>query len=143
MPEHHNTLAAGPGHENSDASVRMVVVVLAFLAAGAAVVFFIVFGIFSYLANHPLSTAAPNPMAETATQQFPPAPRLQVHPTIELQDLRSQEDKILSTYGWTNKNAGIVRVPIDRAMDLALQRGFATQSSKAGSAAAPNKAAPK
>lgn len=138
MSAHHNPIATGPGHENSDASVKLVVIVLAILGAGAAAVCFLVYGIFVYLADHPLTTAPPNPMAETATQQFPPAPRLQEHPSIEIDDLHQQEEKILTTYGWTDKNAGIVRIPIDRAMDLALQRGFATQT-----AAKTTKAAPK
>ena len=108
----------------------MVVVVLAFLAVGAACVCLLVYGIFVYLADHPLTTAPPNPLVETTPQQFPPQPRLQEHPAIELQDLHREEDRILDTYGWTNKNGGIVRIPIDRAMDLALQKGFAI---KAGS----------
>jgi hypothetical protein len=66
-------------------------------------------------------------MAETNQQQFPPQPRLEVHPTIELHELHSDEDKILSTYGWTDKDKGIVRVPIDRAMELQLERGFPTK----------------
>ena len=128
MAAHDNTVVTG--HETRDASVRMVVVVLAFLAVGAACVCFLVYGIFVYLADHPLTMAPPNPLAETATQQFPPSPRLQEHPQIELQALHQEEDAILGTYGWTDKNAGIVRIPIDHAMDLAIQKGFAT---KAGS----------
>jgi hypothetical protein len=118
------------GHETRDASVRAVVITLGFLAFGAAIVCGLVYGIFWYLADHPLSVAAPNPLAETEKQQFPPAPRIQEHPAIDLQDLRGQEDKILSTYGWTNKNAGIVRVPIDRAMELQLRRGFPTRKER-------------
>jgi len=34
---------------------------------------------------------------------------------------------VLSTYGWTDKNAGVVRIPIDRAMELQLERGFPTR----------------
>lgn len=148
MSAHDNTLTPsghGPGHEGTDVNIKLIVVVLSILAGMAAIVCVLVYGIFAYLADHPLSTVPPNPMAETATQQFPPAPRLQVHPTIELEELRSEEDKILSTYGWTDKNAGIARVPIDRAIDLALQRGFATRpnSPNAGAATTANKAAPK
>jgi hypothetical protein len=121
---------ATTGHETSDASVRLIVIVLAFLAAGAAAVCFLVYGIFVYLADHPLTTAPPNPMAETSRQQFPPPPRLDVQPARDLQDLRTQEDKLLDSYGWTDKNDGIVRIPIDRAMDLAIQRGFVTRANQ-------------
>ena len=115
------------GHETSDASVRAIVVTLACLAVGAACVCVLVYGIFRYLADHPLNTAPPNPMAETGRQQIPPTPRIEEHPAIELRDLHSQEDKILSTYGWTDKRNGVVRIPIARAMELQLQRGFPTR----------------
>ena len=108
----------------------MVVITLACLALGAAMVGVLIYGIYWYLADHPLSTAPPNPMAETQRQQFPPPPRIQEHPTIELRDFRAQEEQILSTYGWTDKNAGIVRIPIDRAMEIELQRGFQTKAAK-------------
>jgi hypothetical protein len=63
-------------------------------------------------------------MAETSVQQFPPAPRVEEHPAVEIQELHAKEDSLLSTYGWTDKMAGVVRIPIDRAIDLELQRGF-------------------
>jgi hypothetical protein len=112
------------GHETKDASVRAIVITLGCLALGAAMVCVLVYGIFRYLADHPLNTAPPNPMAETERQQLSPAPHIEEHPAIELKDLHSQEDKILGTYGWTDKINGVVRIPIDRAMDLQLQRGF-------------------
>lgn len=115
------------GHEESDASVRTVVITLACLAVGAMMVGLLVYGIFWYLADHPLSSPRPNPFAETEAQQMPPQPRIEEHPAIEIQELHSQEDKILTTYGWTDKDKGIVRVPIDRAMELKLQQGFPTK----------------
>jgi hypothetical protein len=30
-------------------------------------------------------------------------------------------------YGWVDKEGGVTRIPIDRAMELMLQRGFATR----------------
>lgn len=115
------------GHETEDANVRAIVITGVALVIGAAIVFVIVHWIFQYLADHPLTTARPNPMAETDRQQFPPVPRIEEHPAIELKDLRSQEDRLLSTYGWTDKNGGVVRIPIDRAMELQLERGFPTR----------------
>jgi len=94
------------------------------LAVGAALVFLLVFGIFRYMADHPLATAPYNPMAETARPQIPPLPRIEDHPAIELKDLRTQEDGVLLSYGWTDKQAGIVHIPIDRAIELQLQKGF-------------------
>jgi hypothetical protein len=115
------------GHEVADASVRGIIYAAIGLAIGTALSGLIVYGIFQYLANHPLTTAPENPMAETDRQQFPPAPRIEDRPAMEVKDLRSEEDKILSTYGWTDKKTGVVRIPIDRAIELQLQRGFPTR----------------
>jgi hypothetical protein len=119
--ETHHTSA---GHETQDASIRAIVITGAFLALGAALVCLLVYGIFKYLADQPVTTAPHNPLAETDRQQFPPEPRIEEHPAIEMNELHSQEDRILDTYGWTDKKEGVVRIPIHRAMELELQRGF-------------------
>ena len=31
---------------------------------------------------------------------------------------------MLGSYGWVDKNAGVVRIPIDAAMKLTLERGL-------------------
>jgi hypothetical protein len=112
------------GHETKDASIRGIVLTGVGLAIGAAIALSIVYGIFRFLSTQQLTTAPPNSMAETNLQQFPPAPRIEEHPAVELQELHAKEDSLLSSYGWTDKMAGVVRIPIDRAIDLELQRGF-------------------
>jgi len=112
------------GHETKDASIRGIVFTGLGLAIAAAIALSIVYGIFQYLSTQPVTTAPPNPMAETGVQQFPPEPRVEEHPAVEIQQLHAKEDSLLSTYGWTDKEAGVVRIPIDRAIDLELQRGF-------------------
>jgi hypothetical protein len=39
-----------------------------------------------------------------------------------MQQLREREDRILNTYGIADRSTGAVRIPIDEAMKLALQR---------------------
>jgi hypothetical protein len=112
------------GHETRDASIRGIVLTGVGLAIGAAVALSIVYGIFQFLSTQPVTTAPPNPMAETNLQQFPPEPRIEEHPAVEIQELHAKEDSLLSTYGWTDKMAGVVRIPIDRAIDLELERGL-------------------
>src|SRR5438132_4494267 len=41
-----------------------------------------------------------------------------------LQQLRATEDALLNTYGWIDRENGVVHIPIQRAMDLVLQRGL-------------------
>jgi len=116
----HNSI----GHETDTGDVRAVGLTGLALAVGIAIVLVLVWGIFHYLLRHPIQVAPANPLAETDRQQFPAAPRIEEHPALELNELRSQEDRILSTYGWTDKKAGIVRIPIERAMELQMERGF-------------------
>src|SRR5579862_6192643 len=115
------------GHETKDASVLGIVYTGVGLAVGSALVYLIVYGVFQYLAGHPVTTAPSNPMAETDRQEFPQPPRIEEHPAIEIKALRTEEDQILNTYGWTDKKAGVVRIPLNRAIELQLERGFPTR----------------
>ncbi len=65
-------------------------------------------------------------------QKLPPEPRLQAEPKIELKDLRADEDAILNSYGWVDPNKGIVRIPIDQAIDIVAQKGLPSKPSPAG-----------
>ena len=53
------------GHETKDASVFGIVLTGLGLAIGAAIALSIVYGIFHLLSTQELTTAPPNPMAET------------------------------------------------------------------------------
>jgi hypothetical protein len=41
-----------------------------------------------------------------------------------LANLRAAEEADLDSYGWIDRNSGTVHIPIDRAMQLLLQRGL-------------------
>jgi hypothetical protein len=51
-----------------------------------------------------------------------------------LNKIRVREDGLLDSYGWVDENAGTVRIPIERAMDLLVQRGLPVRP-QAGDAA--------
>jgi hypothetical protein len=53
----------------------------------------------------------------------PPGPRLETNPEAELQQFRAEEEKWLNTYGWIDKQKGIVRIPIDEAMKKLARTG--------------------
>jgi len=62
-------------------------------------------------------------LAQSGTQAVTQAP-----PVGEaLKQLRATEDAILTTYGWVDREKGIVRIPIDRAIDLLATRGLPTR----------------
>jgi hypothetical protein len=55
----------------------------------------------------------------------PPPPHLQTGPALDLQAFREQENRILGTYGWVDKEKEVVRIPIEDAMRLVVSRGVA------------------
>ena len=56
----------------------------------------------------------------------PSAPRLQALPEVELAAFRAQEDAILGSYAWVEKDRGVVRIPVEEAMRLVAERGMPT-----------------
>ncbi len=68
------------------------------------------------------------------TRELPPAPRLQIAPAQALKAYLADEQTKLESYGWVDRQAGIVRIPIDRAMKLSLERGFPVRTSSQGPA---------
>lgn len=113
------------GHEQSEANLRLIVVSAIGLAVAVAVVLLLMWGVFNILKRDEASKQQNlSPLA--APYQLPPEPRLQERPWEELPNLRAQEDKQLNGYTWKDQKAGIVAIPINKAMDLISQRGFPT-----------------
>jgi len=126
---HHDPTQHGHGsnqHETREANLRVIILSSIGLVIGTVIICLIVWGMFNFLKyNQAQDTEALSPMANP--KALPPAPRLQVNPTLELHDLRAREEHILNSYAWVDKQAGTVRIPIDKAMDLLAQRGLATR----------------
>jgi hypothetical protein len=80
--------------------------------------------------------------ADTAVKRFEsgrafPAPQLQETPTLDIQALHAHENQILGSYGWVDRDKGLVRVPIEEAMRLTLERGLPARGGAGGTGAAP------
>lgn len=70
----------------------------------------------------------PAPVQRIDARNKPPAPYLQETPVTDLKDMRSAEDRLLSTYGWTDQAHGVARVPIAQAVDMLAKRGLPVRS---------------
>ena len=53
-----------------------------------------------------------------------PQPQLQKTPIPDLKEVRAAEDQVLNTYGWVDQPKGVVRIPIEQAMDLVVKKGL-------------------
>lgn len=70
------------------------------------------------------------PMAIGQGDRLPPAPRLQDNPQQELQELRARQKTLLEGYAWVNKEAGVVRIPIEEAMRMVVERGLPSREAE-------------
>lgn len=110
-------------HETRDVAVRPVVVTTLALVVAVVLTFVGMQSLLGHLlAREARESPPPSPLAERYGTKEPPVPRLQTHPALDLQQLRDSEQQVLDTYGWTDREAGVVRIPIARAMELAAER---------------------
>jgi hypothetical protein len=109
-------------YETRDVNVRTVFkagLALAMLAAlGGAVSF----GVYLRLRQlHQRQERPAAPLAQ-APGRLPPIPRLQSAPQADLAQLRAQHLRELTSYGWINQQSGTVRIDVEQAMRLYVQR---------------------
>ena len=117
-----------PGHELSDAHAPHIWKFLLGLFVLIGVTVLLMLGMFRVLQRMPDTVPAPTPME--AQRYLPPAPRLQVNNTTDLQGLRANEEKLVNSYGWVDKTNGVVRLPVSRAIDLVAERGLPAKEKK-------------
>ncbi|MCW5980691.1 MAG: hypothetical protein KIT09_21605 [Bryobacteraceae bacterium] len=107
-------------HEKTDVSIRGLVYFGAGVVALIGVAAVAMLLLFKFLEARPEPPASP--LAHT--RESPPEPRLQVNPSRDLDRLLTAETNLLDSYGWVDKDAGVVRIPVDRAIAMLAERGF-------------------
>ncbi len=113
---------AGPGYETRDASISG----LLKFAASLAVIIVIVSVGMRWTRDYYAKTQNLGPTVTPFENQriIPPLPRLQVLPQKEIHDYWEAEQDLVNSYGWVDRHNGVVRIPVDRAMRILLQRGL-------------------
>jgi len=125
-------------YEREDLSPRGIFAFLIGLALVGVLIHFALKGMYGYLDSYQKQHQPPlNPMASQTENDSRkvsnadiarfPQPRLETNERLEINDFRLQEEKTLNSYGWVDKQAGVARIPIDRAMELLAQRGLPTR----------------
>lgn len=159
-PKHHHSShgddGSGPlNHETTDISLEGV----GKLTLGFAIVLFVITGVIygTYILldaravegdttaaraadlgrtpsiTRPTLMNTPNGMDQMG--RLPAGPKLLTNEPLWLADIQKMQQEALTTYGWVSKDAGTVRLPIDRAKALIVERGLPVT-------AAPEAAAP-
>jgi len=123
------------GHETSDASIRNLLIFGAGLSLVVIAGLIVSRAVFRYFVGHQGLGPPASPFENVRT--LPPEPRLQVTAPMDLKQYKSAQDGILNSYGWVDRQAGVVRIPIERAMDILLQRGFPVRTTTPEKQASP------
>jgi hypothetical protein len=111
------------GYERSDVRAKWIGAVVVFLAIGAVAIHYILHFQLGILAKQPPPQDAWSSAARGARPEMPTnVPRLQISAPADLAAFRSREDAELNTYGWINKTQGTVRIPIQEAMNLIVEK---------------------
>lgn len=131
--ERKHTDAGKAGYEKTDAKFKQVMLTGFGLLGVMVMGLLFAWGVKAILID---TTQRPGAIAETFTmpadQRQLPEPRLQADPAIARVALQASVDSVLGSYGWSNKEVGVARVPIERAMEMLTQRGLPVLSSGDG-----------
>ncbi|MDP9359959.1 MAG: hypothetical protein M3P29_00765 [Acidobacteriota bacterium] len=129
-------------HEKSDVNVRALAWALVIFIVFAAVTHGLLYLQFHFFvryfrgeASQPLTM-----MARPSDASIPATPRLQPFPTrlhdgavlppnantpaTDMEEMRAAEEQALNHPGWVDRQKGVVRLPIDVAKQLVVQRGL-------------------
>jgi hypothetical protein len=144
---HHNEHNQNSGFERQDLGSRPIYGFLISLVVIGVLVYYSVWGVFYVLESFyskrqpPTSPMVQQPTTSTRTvepstvEKTFPEPRLETNERGETNDMLLGEEQTLASYGWVDQNAGVVRIPITKAMQLIAQRGLPTKPAAAAAAA--------
>lgn len=152
MPEHtpyrgEEIVNPDTQHESSDVNVRALIWFFFIFVVFAIVTHLVLWGFYKALVKSETRRGAPPltaiqrpsdasvPQNQPLLQPFPQpnesgevvAPQRNT-PVTDLVDMRRAEEKGLTTYDWVDKDKGVVRIPIDVAKGLVVQRGLPVQA---------------
>jgi len=113
------------GYERSDIRAKWIGGVVALLAIGLIAMHFILGFQLRILEKSPPTRDAWSGATRATHPEIPTnAPKLQISAPADLADFRSREDAELNAYGWIDKTQGIVRIPIQEAMNLIVDKNL-------------------
>jgi hypothetical protein len=119
------------GYEHSDISLAVVLIGAAGLLVILAVVLVAVTSFEAAVTGSQPSLSRPADLVQglqAAPAPTPPQPRLEAESGQEYATYLAAEQQKLTTYRWVDRQAGIVAIPVERAIDLLAQQGLPTRS---------------
>ena len=111
------------GHELSDLNPKKIALFGVVLTAVIIAALLVSYALFHFFSGT-ITRARPQPSPLSYSREPTPEPRLSVKPGDDLKALQAEEDKMLNSYDWVDRDKGIVRMPIARAIEILAQRGL-------------------
>jgi nitrate reductase NapE component len=124
-----NQVTAEVGHELSDLSPRRISFFAIGLAALVIIALLVCYGLLVWMIKAEARRAEP-PNQFAVLPEPMVQPRLAVEPGRALKAMRRQEQTRLKGFGWVDQEKGIVHIPIERAMDMLVEKGLPARQSK-------------
>ncbi len=116
---------AATTYEQRDVAVRPVAIITGAILVAGFLVMIPVKLLFSYFHDREQARQAePMSVTRAETPEVVPAPRLEPKIGETLATLRAHEREQLGSYGWVDKSAGVVRIPIGRAIEVVASEGL-------------------
>lgn len=111
--------------EPRDANVRALLYIGIGILVSAVVIHLAVLWLYDlFAARESRRGLRPSTAVPAGRLKEPPEPQLQVDPPRDLEELQKAQGEKLRGYDWADRGAGTVRIPIERAMELLVQRGL-------------------
>ncbi len=128
----------GPGHETKDINVSAVGKFAVALVIVCVLSIAMLYGLLKFFQSQ-----EPTSVANTIEPvKIFPEPQLQKTPILDLKAARAEEDKLLNSYGWVDQQKGVVRIPINLAIDALAKRGLPSRAKSGMQSAAEDVSAP-
>jgi hypothetical protein len=148
MNQHHDE-HQGATHETSDVHIGTLVKFIVILAVSCVIILIAMKYYSNFLEGQEEQAELPpaSRVNPPGTRRLPPMPRLQgapgseLLPMDEMKKVREEQDLAVKNYSWVDKSAGIVRIPIEEAKKIVLERGMPARAAGAPGAAAPSPSA--
>jgi len=124
MDETKHPNAPHAGHETTDVNVWAVGKFAIGLVIVCVVSIGLLFGLLKFFQSRE-ETSVANTVEPV---KLFPEPQLQKTEILDLKALHAEEDKLLNGYAWVDPKQGIVRIPVDRAIEVLAKRGLPSRS---------------
>ncbi len=111
-------------YERKDVNARAILWIGVVMIVAAVVIHTAVWWLFDAFDRREAQKGRPPATLVQTQRPAVPEPRLQTDAPADLNAVRDAQKNELETYGWIDQQKGVVRIPVEQAMTILVQRGL-------------------